>query len=330
MSKLNKTILLIFIFILCSARIVAKEARYLTGNAADVRPKLAGPAYDLAGGGKDVVAALQWMINQVRGCESCATKLDVVVLRSSGEDGYNELIAALDGVDSVETLVIKSRVDADGAGVGETVRRAEVIFFAGGDQCNYVSYFKGTEVEKGVRDVYRRGGGIGGTSAGLAILGEFAYDACTGNLSVRSNEALANPYNGSMSITDDFFKFAHLQHTITDTHFVARDRMGRTLAFIARQLKDHKLKSVLGIAVDERTSVAVDKKGMARVLGKGPAYFILGDHQPEKCQPNVPLTYTNYKIWKVAEGGTFDLAHKPARGYTLVSVVDGKITSNPY
>ena len=307
MSKLLKAILLIFIPLLFAAPVVARETRYLTGNAADVNPKLAGPAYDLAGGGKDVVHALQWMINQVRGCESCATKLDVVVLRSSGEDGYNELIAARD-----------------------TVRRAEVIFFAGGDQCNYFSYFKGTEVEKGVAEVYRRGGGIGGTSAGLAILGEFVYDSCTGNLSVRSNEALANPYNGSMSITDDFFKFAHLNHTITDTHFVARDRMGRTLAFIARQLKDHKLKKVYGIAVDEKTSVTVDKKGMARVLGKGPAYFILGDHQPEKCQPNMPLTYANYKIWKVAEGGTFDLAHKPAKGYSLISVSDGKITSNPY
>jgi cyanophycinase len=226
--------------------------------------------------------------------------------------------------------VIKNRADAEDAKVGETVRNAEVIFFAGGDQCNYVSYFKGTEVEKGVEYVYKKGGGIGGTSAGLAILGEFVYDSCTGNLSVRSNEALMNPYNGSMSITDDLFKFAHLHDTITDTHFVARDRMGRSLAFIARQLKDHHLKKVYGIAVDEKTSVVVDKKGMARVMGKGPAYFILGDHQPEMCRPGVPLTYSNYKIWKVAEGGTFDLEHKPAQGYNLVSVVDGKITSNPY
>ena len=49
----------------------AKETRYLTGSAADVRPKLHGPAYHLQGGGTDVAAAFQWMIDEVRGCTNC-------------------------------------------------------------------------------------------------------------------------------------------------------------------------------------------------------------------------------------------------------------------
>jgi hypothetical protein len=71
----------------------AKEARYLTGNVADVKPKLYGPAYNLAGGG-DLAPAMQWMINQVRGCEDCPAKLDVVVLRSSGAAGFTTLSTA--------------------------------------------------------------------------------------------------------------------------------------------------------------------------------------------------------------------------------------------
>ncbi|MGB8507942.1 MAG: hypothetical protein WCD76_06045 [Pyrinomonadaceae bacterium] len=307
----------------------AKEVRYLSGNPADVHVKMSGPAYDLGGGSTDVVPALQWMINEVRGCEKCGTKLDVVVLRSSGADGYNELIAALDGVDSIETLVITSREDANSAGVRATVRDAEVIFFAGGDQCNYVTYFKGTEVERGVEYVHSKGGGVGGTSAGLAILGGAVYDACSGG-SAQSPQSLRNPYHADISFTYDFFDWPPLRGTITDTHFSRRDRMGRLLVFIARQIADGASRRALGVAVDEKTSLVVDKQGRARVLGDGATYFVLGDHKPEVCRPGTPLTFSDYKIWKIPTGGTFDLRKRPKTGYYLVSVSDGKITSDPY
>jgi cyanophycinase-like exopeptidase len=148
-----------------------KVTRYLTGNAADVIVPLAGPAHDLGGGGTDVDAALQWIIDQVRGCTGCATKIDVVILRSSGSNGYNDYIYAMNGVDSVETLVITAAKDSNTAAVEATVRNAEVVFFAGGDQCDYVKYFKGTKVETAAESVYAKGGGVGGTSAGLAIQG---------------------------------------------------------------------------------------------------------------------------------------------------------------
>ncbi|HYH45262.1 MAG TPA: Type 1 glutamine amidotransferase-like domain-containing protein, partial [Thermoanaerobaculia bacterium] len=160
----------------------AKVTRYLTGNAGDVVLSLTGPAHDLGGGGSDVDAALQWIIDQVRGCTSCTAKVDVVILRSTGSDGYNDYIFAMNGVDSVETLVITSRKDADTAAVEATVRNAEVVFFAGGDQCDYVRNFKGSRVEAAVEAVYARGGGVGGTSAGSAIQGDFTYDGCSGSV----------------------------------------------------------------------------------------------------------------------------------------------------
>lgn len=306
----------------------AKVTRYLTGNAADVVVPLAGPAHDFGGGSTDVDAALQWIIDQVRGCTTCSTKIDVVILRSSGSNGYNDYIYAMNGVDSVETLVITSARDANTAAVEATVRNAEVVFFAGGDQCDYVRYFKGTVVETAVEHVYAKGGGVGGTSAGLAIQGDFTYDGCAG--SVLSSEALANPYHRYVTFTYDFFKWANLQNVITDSHFVARDRMGRTLAFLARQIKDGWATSALGLAVQERTSVVVDRNGLATVMGEGPAYFILADHAPEVCQAGTPLTYSNFKIWKVPAGGTFDLRTRPTTGFYLRSVNNGVISADPY
>ena len=311
-----------------NALIDAKVTRYLTGNAGDVEVTLAGPAHDFGGGSTDVDAALQWLIDKVRGCTDCATKIDVVILRSTGADGYNDYIYAMNGVDSVETLVITSPRDGNTAAVVDTVTKAEVVFFAGGDQCDYVDNFKGTAVETAVESVYARGGGIGGTSAGFAIQGEFVYDACSG--SATSVRALDNPYHKTLSFTYGFFNWAHLHDVITDQHFSARDRMGRTMAFLARQIQDGQASSAWAVAVDERTSLVVDREGLGTVIGEGAVYFVLADHMPEVCQPRTPLTYSGFKIWKVTAGQTFDLRTRPTVGYYEISVTNGALSANPY
>ncbi len=328
MKPMRNTLCLLTLAAVLALPAQGKVTRYLTGNAADVVVPLAGPAHDFGGGGTDVDAALQWLIDQVRGCTSCATKIDVVILRSSGSNGYNDYIYAMNGVDSVETLVITSAKDSNTAAVETTVKNAEVVFFAGGDQCDYVKYFKGTKVETAVESVYARGGGVGGTSAGVAIQGDFTYDGCTG--SAVSSDALANPYHRTISFTYDFFHWANMAGTLTDDHFVTRDRMGRTLAFLARQIQDGKTATAWGVAMNEVTSLEVDKNGRATVVGDGPAYFILADHAPEVCRAGTPLTYSNYKIWKVLPGGTFDLRNRPSTGYYLRSVSNGVIDANPY
>lgn len=327
MTRLRVLFVLLFVIRLLSP-VHASVTRYRTGSSADVTPILSGPAQDLGGGSTDVDAALQWMIDQVRGCVNCSTKLDVVILRATGADGYNDYIYAMNGVDSVETLVITNRSDSNRPDVEAIVRNAEVVFFAGGDQCNYVKNFKGTKVQKAVESVYARGGGVGGTSAGEAILGDYVFDSCVDT--VISSDALANPYHRTISFTYNFFKFANMQNTLTDQHFVARNRMGRLLAFLARQIQDRKTSSVLGIAINEKTSVVLNKNGMAIVMGEGPAYFILADHPPEQCKPKKPLTFSNYKFWKVETDGTFDLKNRPTSGYYLRSVTNGKFSSDPY
>ena len=306
----------------------ARETRYLTGNAADVSPKLNGPAFDFGGGGSDIKEAFQSLINEIRGCASCATKLDVVVLRSSGADGYNSFFYALDGVDSVETLVITNREDSNDEGVVKTIKNAEIIFFAGGDQCNYVRYFKGTKIEDAIKHVYSKGGGIGGTSAGYAIQTEFVYDGCEG--STRSNEALSDPYHKSISFTYDFLTWPHFENSFADTHFVARDRMGRLMAFIARQIQEKKASRVLGIGINEKTSLVINKNGIARVMGEGPVYLVLGDHKPEVCKPGVALTFTRFKIWRALKNETVNLRNMPSSGYYLISVDNGKLSADPY
>lgn len=309
----------------------AAGPRQRLGNPVDASPRLQGPAYVLGGGAKDVFEALRWMIDQVRG-EDPAAKLDVVVVRATGGDGYNQRLVALKGVNSVETLVISSREEAEDPEVEATVRRAEVVFFAGGNQCHYVKYYQGTRLETAIHSVVARGGAVGGTSAGCAILGQVVFNACqlrrTSELT--SAKALANPYHPEISFTTDWFRWPHLEGVLTDTHFVPRDRMGRTLAFLARLVQDGITPQALGVAVNERTSLVVDRWGLARVMGEGPVYMVLADHRPEVCQPGRPLSYHGFKLWRLGPGQTFDLAHRPTSGFVLRSVVEGQISEDPY
>src|SRR5215211_1390942 len=118
---MNKILLSIGVCLFFCVASEAKITRYLSGSAADVAPVLAGPVLNLGGGSTDVDAAIQWMIDKARGCTNCAAKVDVVVLRASGADGYNPYILAMNGVDSVESIVVTSRKDAANAALSTTI-----------------------------------------------------------------------------------------------------------------------------------------------------------------------------------------------------------------
>jgi cyanophycinase-like exopeptidase len=126
------------------------------------------------------------------------------------------------------------------------------------------------------------------------------------------------------------FNWNNMQVTLADSHFTQRDRMGRLMAFLARQIKEGRTGAILGVGVDEATSVAVDKFGMARVVGVGNAYFVLADHLPEICVSGSPLTFSNFKIWRIGNGGFYNLQARPTTGYYSISVSNGQLSGNPY
>lgn len=307
---------------------LAKSYGYLENNFAHLSLQQAGPVYNLGGGGFDVDEAIQWMINQVRGCNFCQEKVDVVVIRHSGSDAYNEPILAMDGVDSVKTLIISDRQDAMEENVIEDIENAEVIFFAGGDQCQYLRNYLNTGVDRAINSVIARGGAVGGTSAGAMIQSNFVFKACSET--VTSETALENPYE-DITFSQDFFHWGNFEDTVIDTHLYQRDRMGRLMTFVARLLRDGISSNVLGIGVDENTSLIVDRDGLAEVVGDEFVYFVLGDHLPEECEPQTPLTFSRFKVWKRRNGQTFDLNNRALNDdYYEVSIENGEINSNPY
>jgi cyanophycinase len=293
----------------------------LVGNAADAAGTGTG-GYVLAGGGTDQPDAFTWMLRRAGGG-------DVVIIRASGADAYNTWILDLGGADSVETIVFRNREAASHPFVIDRLRKAEAVFIAGGDQSRYVNYWKGTPVEDELHALVKRGGPIGGTSAGLAILGEFGFGAREGGIT--SKEALADCFATPVVLDRDFLALRHLENLITDTHFVERDRLGRTLVFLARIQKDGWSKAPRAIAVDRETAVLVDPAtGHATVAGRNTAYFLSTTLPPEICASGKPLTLRGVNVYRIDASGTFDLRAWRGTGglaYSL-DVINGVVASN--
>lgn len=284
---------------------------FVTGNQNDVvTTTTAGTV--LMGGGSDVAAAFQWMIGKSGGG-------DFVVIRTTGTDAYNPWVYGLGTVDSVETLIIPSRTAAADPFVVNKIRNAEAVWIAGGDQSTYIANWKGTAVADAINYVANtKRAPVGGTSAGLAVLGQFIYTGAAG--SVTSSQALANPYNRYVTLDRDFVQIANLGGVITDSHFVTRDRLGRLVTFIARLVKDGWASSARGIGVDEATAILVEPTGAATRVGSGAAYFFSSAGVPQTCVSGSPLTYTGVPVYKVSGTATFNLSTWVGSGGTAYTV----------
>jgi cyanophycinase len=272
------------------------------------------------GGGTDVDAAFQWMINKSGGG-------DFVIIRATGTEAYNPYIYGLGTVDSVATIITKNRAAASDPFVIEKIRNAEALFIAGGDQNDYVTNWKGTPVEDAIHYLVSRNVPIGGTSAGLAILGEFVFTAA--NNTVDSPTALSNPYGKRIALDRDFLSLPNMGGIITDSHFVTRDRMGRLVTFLARLNQDDWASQAKGIGIDEETALLVEPNGSVTRVGNGAAYFLRTPGKPEVCLSRTALTFQNLSVYRVSSSATFNIPTWSGSGGTSynLSAVDGVLTS---
>ena len=301
---------------------------YVVGNPVDVVRRTQGLLV-LQGGGDDVDE------NYVR-MGALGAGGDFVVLRASGADDYNQYIYDLCKCDSVETLVFGDRQASQDPYVIETIRNAEAIFIAGGDQSRYVRFWKDSPVEDAINAVIAKPAPIGGTSAGMAVMGEFLYAAMSED-SLTSEAALADPWMRDVTLDRDFLKLPKLGGIITDQHLHERDRIGRTVTLLARLVHDGWTKQGRGIAADRETALHVDPAtGVAQVYGTPThptpfVYFLSTPGPPEVCAPGTPLSFRNVAVYRIGPGdGRFYLDDWRGEGgiaYTL-SVDAGVLSSS--
>lgn len=294
----------------------------------------------LMGGATDNMDALNWIYN-------LTNVGDVVVIRYDTGTAYNDdynssVMNSMTTIESIDTQTKANSVDVETA-----IMNAEAVFIPGGNQWNYYNIWKGTKLHDALLYLINtKGGAIGGTSAGLAVMGELLFTA--ENNTIFSSEALANPYDNMMTIADDFLNIPILGSVITDSHYNrietdGNDRHGRHFAFVARMAQDWARNPARGIGVNEVTAVAIQNNGIAKIFGDYPAYddyaYFLTSWAggPEVCQNGTPLTWDYsgeavkvYKVPGTTDGSnTFDLntwQNGTGGTWECWSAVDGVLT----
>ena len=278
-------------------------AEYSVGNPDAKRPNKTAGGLMLMGGGEWDYDAFRWFIQRAGGGH-------IVVLRASGE-GQNgeEIYHKIGGVQSVRTFVISDRKASTEKHLLNAIRSADGIFLGGGDQSNYVRYWKGTPVADLINRHVAAGKPLGGTSAGLAVQGEYLYGAMDGG-SVTSEEAMADPLGPKVTIETGLFRLPYMGNIITDSHFAARDRLGRLVAFVtkANSLKRPGTAPVTGIGVDEETALVIDDKGFGRIFSmNGGSAWLVSPDPATAPREGIPLNVTKARVTGIGVRSSIDM-----------------------
>ncbi len=297
-------------------------AQWLTGDPRDACVAPGGPAVLLMGGGFDVSRALTARAAPViRGG-------DVVVLRTTGSDGYNDYLLDRLEADSVETLRVDTRTLADSDYVAWAVRSAELVWIAGGDQSDYLDAWDDTQLEDAIRDAYARGGVVGGTSAGLAVASEFIYDP-DGVASATTPEAVEDPCEPGVQLATGFLGLSATAGVIADSHARERDRLGRLLVFMAR-IRAPGLPptaaAITGVGIDVDTALFIPAAGHSVVDGDSDVYVLREDDQTVRHQVacGAPVVYTGVLRYRLRQNDWFDFSTGDSSVAPMRIGIDGR------
>lgn len=264
---IQSMLVLIALFSLSAMPADARDyRRFFVGDAKAATPGPVTPGLLLLGGGDRNLEALRWFLKK-------SGNGHLVVLSASyTTEPANEFYYDAGGVASVETFVFKNGKPSSDPRILASLARADGIFIAGGDQSRYVRYWRGTPIAGALDAHVKAGKPLGGTSAGLAILGEYLYGALDGG-SITSPQAMMDPLGAAVTIEQDFLHLERLRGVVTDSHFRERNRLGRLFAFItkAESMAGSPQRRLLGLGIDESAAVVVEADGSSRVYATDPA-----------------------------------------------------------
>ncbi len=176
----------------------------------------------------------------------------IVIPTASGRSTFDnqEIISFLTSAGATRVEVLHT-YDPEIANTEEFVnplKDAKGIWFTGGRQWRLVDAYANTLAEKEFRNVLKRGGVIGGTSAGASIMGSFL---------VRGDTSTSE-----IMIGDHQRGFSYLANCAIDQHLLARNRQNDLIDVVSLHPE------LLGIGIDENIAIVV-KGNEFEVIGHG-------------------------------------------------------------
>lgn len=245
----------------------------------------------MLGGGDWPPDAFRWFIER-------AGHGHIVVLRASyGDENQREIYNDIGGVKSVQTLVFHDRKAAFDPEVRRIISQADGIFLGGGDQSNYVKYWKDTPVQDALNRHVAGGRPIGGTSAGLAVLGKYVYGAMDGG-SLTSAQALADSRTEATTVVENFLRFEPLftAGVFTDSHFGERNRQARLMTMMAKMQEKYPRQPLVGIGLDEDTALLVDEHNRGHIVSNNDSHAWIFTPGKSKLQSRGPVVTEGWRL----------------------------------
>lgn len=196
------------------------------------------------------------------------------------------------GAKSAEVVYIGTREDANESDNLDIVANATGVFLTGGNQMRLSSIIGGTQLEQLVRERHEAGAVVAGTSAGASILS--AHMVAMGASGATPKLRMAQMFAG----------FGLISNVIIDQHFRQRDRIGRLLALVAGN------PGLLGIGIDEDTSVVIDNGGILRVIGRHTVTIVDGSHMQSdifEVKRYGDISISDARLHVLGTGRSFDM-----------------------
>ncbi len=183
----------------------------------------------------------------------------VVVPTAGGGQDYDEWNSGLQawkraGATDLTVLHTNDRAVADSDAFVEPLKRARGVWFGGGRQWHLADSYLNTKTHEELWNVLRRGGVIGGSSAGATIQGEYL--------------ARGDTSGNTIMMGDHTEGFGFLKGTAIDQHILMRNRQFDLIVIIEQKPE------LLGIGLDENTAIVVQGDTFT-VMGQG--YVLIHD-----------------------------------------------------
>ena len=184
-------------------------------------------------------------------------KLVVVPTAGSGAE-YDESTSSVKmfkkaGATNVHLLHTRDPNMADSDEFIAILHDARAVWFGGGRQWRLADAYLGTKTEAAFHDVLKRGGVIGGSSAGATIQGSYLVRGAP-----EGNQIMMSPGHEK--------GFGFVRRSAIDQHLLARERENDMLPVIRKH------PHLLGIGIDESTALLV-RGNTAEVIGKSKVLF---------------------------------------------------------
>jgi len=251
----------------------------------------------LVGGGEKPRAAMEKFVELAGGKDAPIVVIPTASEEPDTNEYYTNLFKKDYGSTDVAVLPIKTKADANLPELVAAAKRARGIFFGGGDQVRIINALAGTPVLDALREAWRKGAVVGGTSAGLACQSEIMITG-EGDFKVIRTKSV-EVMEGLGFVRKD---------VIVDQHFIARQRQNRLISLILEH-PDH-----LGVGVDEDTAIWVRPDDTFEVIGTGSVMVFdpkgAAVHRSAAAEGKELLGIHNMRMHIVLPGEVFNLARR--------------------